>query len=427
MQTHNQNGHANQTGALPAGMLSFSTLPAAQDFVATFDSANRQRALAAWDEISRLTRSLEDSNRELRTTLAEREKMQVVLVSALQSLSVGVLAVGQDGIVIVANPAACRIFQCELEALAARSIDSVLPEAAESDELLLTLQGAGGGQRRVQWELCTPGCEPRTIELTAIRSLPPYDRQLAGVILLEDVTQLRRLEQQAALKSRLTGMGEIAMNLAHEIRNPLGSISLFATALEHELAGNENLEMLAAQIVGGVKALEHIVANTLEFAKPRRLLLGRLNLTELLRETLTYLEHPLREKGIHVEFDHELAPAAEIAGDAEQLRQVLLNLMINAVQAMQQDGRLHLTVQRGELGGWDLLVSDDGIGIPEELLGKIFDPFFTTREKGSGIGLSIVHSILEAHGARIDVQSRVCAGSTFRISFPATAPFAQVA
>lgn len=378
------------------------------------------------DEVSRLTGELEHSNRKLRLNLAEKEKMQAVLVSTLQSLSVGVLAVGQDGIVIVANPAACRLLGRPLERVAARRIDEVLAEIPQAYELLLTLQGASGGQRRVSWTTRTSQTGARLVELAALRAVPPYDAHLAGVILAEDQTDLKRLEHQAKLRSRLTGMGEIAMNLAHEIRNPLGSIALFATALARELVEDESLGPLADQILSGVKSLEHLVANTLEFAKPRRMVMTRVNLSEVLHDALTFVEHPLRQKSIRVNYDYDLTPEAWIAGDAEQLRQVFLNLLINAIQAMEENGLLRLEIHGapagGDLaageGGWEVLISDDGVGIPEEMLGRIFDPFFTTKDKGSGIGLAVVHAILMAHIARIEVESRVAAGTTFRIMFP---------
>ncbi|OPZ07028.1 MAG: Sporulation kinase A [candidate division BRC1 bacterium ADurb.BinA292] len=374
-------------------------------------------------EVQRLTAELDSSNLELRRNLAEREKMQAILISTLRSLTIGVLAVGQDGVVIVANPAACEIFRRPLEQIATRHLEEILDGIPDSGQLLLTLQGAGGGQSRIAWSQSVDQGAPRQIELTAVRSLPPSDIHLAGLILAEDQTHLRRLEHQATLRSRLTGMGEIAMNLAHEIRNPLGSIALFATALERELEGNESLAPMARQIVAGVKSLEHLVANTLEFARPRRMAMARVNLKDVIRDTLVYLEHPLEQHAIQVQYDHELQPDAWVSADAEQLRQVFLNLGLNAIQAMDEGGKLEFLIQADAAGGWEVAVRDNGVGIPRELIERIFDPFFTTRDKGSGIGLAIVHSILQAHDARIEVESRVAVGTTFRVVFPAYRQF----
>ena len=374
-------------------------------------------------EVYRLTQELETSNRELRRKVLEKEKMQAILLSTLQSLTVGAVAVAKDGVVMVANPAACRLLGHQLEELAGRQVEEILNDVPDADVLLLTLQGAGGEQRKTHW---TPeGRDPmsRWIELTAVRALPPYDQHLAGLILLEDQTELRRFEAQAKLQSRLAGMGEIAMNLAHEIRNPLGSIALFATALERELEDDESLGPLAGQIVAGVKSLDHLVGNTLEFARPRRMSMSRVNLTEAISDTLVYIEHPLREKSIQLTCDTDMHPEAWIVGDAEQLRQVFLNMAINAIQAMNEGGTLEIRLFPAEGGGWTMELCDDGVGIPEEMIEKIFDPFFTTKEKGSGIGLAVVHRVLEAHEARIEVESTVPVGTTFRVTFPAVRRF----
>jgi signal transduction histidine kinase len=377
-----------------------------------------QTPLAA--EIQRLGLELETSNLQLRRNLAERDKMQAILLSTLQSLTVGVLAVGQDGIVIVANPAACLLLEREVDKLAGMHVESALPDLPRTAELLLTLQGVGGRRGRAFWSPATADGQSRRVELTAVRALPPYDRHLAGLILLKDRTELHRLETQAQLRSRLTGMGEIAMNLAHEIRNPLGSIALFADTLEHELTEQPELAQLANQIARGVNALEHLVANTLEFAKPRRLSLARIRLNDVIDDALVYVQHPLAQHGIRLRYDHDLQPEAWIAGDAEQLRQVFLNLMLNAVQAMEAGGTLSVSIQGAEGRGWRVTVGDDGVGIPDELLTRIFDPFFTTREKGSGLGLAVVHRIVTAHGARIEIQSRVAAGTRVAVTFPVT-------
>lgn len=380
-------------------------------------------ALAEQHELSQqvrqLARELEEKNLELRRHLAERERMQAILLSTLQSLTDGVMAVGRDDIVIAANPAACRLLHVPLDRLAGRPLGGVLAEVPQSDELLLTLHGAGGGQSSIEWQKTGEGIETRQIEVTAVRALPPYDRSLAGIVLLHEVTELRRLEAQAQLRSRLTGMGEIAINLAHEIRNPLGSMELFSTTLEHELADSPEQAQLAAHITRGIRAIEHLVANTLQFARPRRLSLQRVALKPLLCETLAFLAHPIQQHGIEAIFDHDLAPDAVIDGDPEQLRQVFLNLCLNGIQAMECGGRLTIDLA-AEPEAWRVNITDEGVGIPPELLGRVFDPFFTTREKGSGLGLAIVHRILAEHGAQLDMESRVAVGTRVIVRFPAT-------
>ncbi|MEN6626560.1 MAG: ATP-binding protein [Candidatus Sumerlaeia bacterium] len=340
--------------------------------------------------------------------------LQAILVSTLQNLTLGVLAVSRDGLTIVANPAACALLERPLEETAGTPIHVLLDGVPGSGRLLSTLMGSPVAEARAVWT--TP---ERHLEFTAVRARAPWDAQLSGLVLIEDKTEWRRLEHEAALRSRLTGMGAIAIELAHEIRNPLGSIALFADTLERELAGEPSLAALAAQILAGVKSLEHLVANTLQFARPRRLAISRVSLAQVLADALIYVEHPLLEKNIKPDFDLSRAPQACIAGDAEQLRQVFLNLFLNAVQAMDEGGTLAVRlVPDAAGGGWQISVHDDGHGIAPEIQPRIFDPFFTTREKGSGIGLAVVHSIVVAHGGRVEVDSAAGKGTTFRLTFP---------
>lgn len=374
-------------------------------------------------EVHRLTGDLKRKNSELRKKIVETEHMKAMLFSTLQSMTCGVVAVGRDGVVVAANPAACDLFGCDVDRLAGRSIESILKEIPGAEGLIAELESDDVGSTEVEWIVEANGHRRRAVQLSAVRAVPPHDRQLAGLILAEDVTELRRLEQQGQLHSRLSGMGELAMNLVHEIRNPLGSISLFATSLAHELTGDESLGPLSEHLVSGVRSLEHIVTNVLEFAQPRRLSMTQVDLDEVIRSSLTYIEHPRKQKEIKLNYAPETAGEGSdaerplIAGDAEQLRQVVLNLTLNALQAMDEGGTLTVRLGAAGPGRWSVEVADDGVGIPAEELGRIFDPFFTTKVKGSGVGLAVVHRILTAHGAEIEVDSELDVGTTFRLTF----------
>ncbi len=343
--------------------------------------------------------------------------LQAILVSTLQNMTLGVLAISRDGLAIVANPAACALLERPLDQTAGVPIDVLLEPVSGAGRLLAPLMGGPVAAVREVWER-----SGRHLEVSAVRAQPPWDTKLSGLVLIEDKTELRRLEKQAALHSRLTGMGEIAIELAHEIRNPLASIGLFAETLERELGGEPSLCPLASQILAGVKSLEHLVSNTLQFARPRRLSVSRVSLAQILADALMFVEHPIMQKAIKPDFDLSRAPHACVSGDAEQLRQVFLNLFLNAIQAMDEGGTLAVRLVPATDGGWQITVHDDGHGIAPENLPRIFDPFFTTREKGSGIGLAVVHSIVVAHGGRIETESEPGKGTTFRLTLPERLP-----
>ena len=347
--------------------------------------------------------------------------LQAILVSTLQNMTIGVLAVGRDGVAIVANPAACRLLGADLEHLAGRPAREILAPMPGAEGMLEVFGEGRVALSRRDWTRQTADGAALTLELTAAAAEPPWDAQLAGLVLIEDVTEMRRLESQAALRSRLTGMGEMAIQLAHEIRNPLGSIVLLAGMLEQDLAPHPERAVLASQILAGVRALDHLVANTLEFARPRRLSLARVSLAEVVADALGWIEHPLAQKSGRVEFDISRAPQAAIAGDGEQLRQVFLNLLLNAVQSIDEGGRIRVALEAAP-GGWRVTVADDGHGIPPAIAGRIFDPFFTTRDKGSGIGLAVVHAIVSAHGGRVETASERGRGATFLVYLPEEPP-----
>ncbi len=374
-------------------------------------------------EVNRLSGDLEQKNHELENRIVEKERMQAMLFSTLQSMTCGVLAIGCDGIVVAANPAACEIFGASVQLIAGRRIEAVLPEIDESDLLIYALRSGAAQSSTIEWVQEANGHEHRHVKLIAVRASSPYDEHLVGLILAEDVSELRRLERRSVVQSRLAGMGELATNLAHEIRNPLGSISLFATSLAHELKDQPSLAALANHLVSGVGALEHVVSNTLEFARPRRMSMCRVNLKEVLAEALMFIEHPRDQKGVRIDrnfeepVDEAESEEASIAGDGEQLRQVFLNILLNSLQAVDEGGRIWVRMDRLDAGRWKVEIEDTGVGIPADQIDQIFDPFHTTKEKGSGIGLAVVHRILCAHGAQIEVESTVGRGSMFRMTF----------
>lgn len=414
---------ASPTGASPVEVPHLSDMQSAIDAFAQASRKVEDYYRFLGGEVHRLSDDLEKKNQELENRIVEKERMQAMLFSTLQSLTCGVLAIGCDGIVVAANPAACEIFGSTVQLIAGRRIEAVLPEIDESDLLIHSLRSGAAPSTTIEWIHEANGHEHRHVKLTAVRASSPYDEHLVGLILAEDVSELRRLERRSAVQSRLAGMGELATNLAHEIRNPLGSISLFATSLAHELKDQPSLAALANHLVSGVGALEHVVSNTLEFARPRRMSMCRVNLKEVLAEALTFVEHPRDQKGVRIDRNFEVGAGdsepeeASIAGDGEQLRQVFLNILLNALQAVDEGGRLWVRLDRLDAGRWAVEIEDNGVGIPADQIGRIFDPFHTTKEKGSGIGLAVVHRILCAHGAQIEVESTVGCGSTFRMIF----------
>lgn len=237
-------------------------------------------------------------------------------------------------------------------------------------------------------------------------------------------TQYARLERRvASLKKelaeknralerhrRLAAMGEMAAKIAHEIRNPLGSIGIFASLIEEEVDGAGKAGRYAAHIAKGVKTLDTLLGNMLVFARVPEPRLAAVDVREVLDEALTAVRGCAAD-GVKVLRDYR--GDGLVMGDRALLSQVFVNLLINAFDAVGRSGTVRLIVRRSGADRAEIEVRDDGPGIPRDQLDRIFDPFHTTKEKGTGLGLAIVDTIVKAHRGSIDVKSRPGKGAAF--------------
>ncbi|HEX2643561.1 MAG TPA: ATP-binding protein, partial [Thermoanaerobaculia bacterium] len=233
----------------------------------------------------------------------------------------------------------------------------------------------------------------------------------------------RLLEVQAAEAERLAYIGTLASGLAHEIRNPLNSLSLNMQMLEEEIDEGGSAPMgkrLLSITRSELTRLERLVTDFLAYAKPRSLELEEVPAVRLLERIREVLAGEIRKRGAQVELDDRSA-GARVRVDLGQMNQLFLNLVQNALVATEDSGRppvLRLAAAR-QGGTVTLEVTDNGVGIPTEELSKIFDLFYSTRKGGTGLGLAIVERIARAHGGRVAVKSTVGAGTTMSVELPA--------
>lgn len=235
--------------------------------------------------------------------------------------------------------------------------------------------------------------------------------------------ELRATTQQLWQAARLAGVGELAASIAHELNNPLGTVSLRVEGLLAKTPPDDPRRKALEIIEGEVERMAGLVSNLLQFSRAGRDQVSTVDVCEEINRTLELVAHHLRKRGVRVEpqFAPDVPP---IHADRQQLRQVFLNLFTNAADAMPEGGRLIPRVRRGELpGGIPAVVvevEDTGVGIPPELLPRVFEPFFTTKEegKGTGLGLAICRRIIDQHRGKIEVDSQVGRGTTFRLWLP---------
>ncbi len=224
----------------------------------------------------------------------------------------------------------------------------------------------------------------------------------------------KRLEEQLNQSERLASLGEMVAAVSHEIRNPLGIVCSTAELLKNKLEGGS--ARLAEVIMEEARRLNGIVTEFLDFARPQVPRPERCRPRDILERNLEFLRPEMEKRGI--ELVSELGGEAELQADAGLLYRAFLNVLMNAVQAMPEGGRLSLRSSLLRGGAMVVVVEDTGGGIPEERLRKVWNPFFTTKDKGSGLGLPIVKNIIEAHGGSVDIESEEGEGTRVTMTLP---------
>lgn len=260
--------------------------------------------------------------------------------------------------------------------------------------------------------------------LTPIPPLRKYRDEISDVNLAMNqmIHELRRRQELMIESHKLRAIGTLTAGIAHELNNPLNNITLTAAALEEDyedLKDEQRLD-LVRDLVKEAQRSERIVRNLLGFARESEIETEHLDISDLIRETLRLAQNQAKLKGAKVE---TLIPAnlPKIHGDRQQLKQVFLNLILNALDAIGKNGRLEISVETTAVFDFiKIKFSDNGCGIPPHILSSIFDPFFTTKptRKGTGLGLSVSKGIIEEHGGDIAVESEVSKGTTFFVNLP---------
>ncbi len=265
----------------------------------------------------------------------------------------------------------------------------------------------------------------KVIELgLSVAALPLPDGSRGYLYTFQDVTDIKRFEQSARLQQRLAAVGEMAAGIAHEIRNPLASMSGSMQMLKHELPLSAEQAQLMDIVLKESERLNQTIKSFLAYAKPQRYSLQQLDLRGIVQETAMLLRNSPEVDAQHEVEVKQSDDVVMVEADEGQIRQIIWNLATNGLRAMPNGGTLCLSaVHEPTPGGRTavLLVEDEGVGIPPEDLDSIFQPFRGSFGKGTGLGLAIVHRIVTDYGGQIEVRPRAAGGTVFRVSFPGPA------
>ena len=395
----------------------FETFTKASD---SLESAFQQLQARA----QRLSEELEARNRDLKKSLREKAEAQKYLKTILERLPCGVLVLDSKGNVTLCNPVAGDLLR-EPGVRTSRRFPKRRPLRSRPLRSHLAASVAQAPGKEIE----VPIDSGHGASICALSGTPLTNAsgKVRGTLhIIRDITEIKVLEEQNKRSERLSAMGEMAVELAHEIRNPLGSIELFASLLERELPQGSDTGRWAENILIGSRSLNNIVSNMLHFANPLAPTFGNVDIHKVVREILGFMEPIMCQREVRV-LEQLGACNPIISGDRELLKQMILNLVHNSMQAMPSRGSL--TISSRDLPatpgvalseGLEFSIQDTGLGIPPENFDRIFDPFFTTNRNGTGLGLSVVHQIVDRHSGVIAVTSEVDRGTVFTISFPRT-------
>ncbi len=369
------------------------------------------------------------SREELEVAQSDLSKLTLLHEHILQCLPSGLLTCDPFGRIIYANQSALEMIGVQAESILNKPLEEVFPQIPSR----LLKQAARGKHdpqmRRQSMKYTRP--DGRIMELGfSLAPLKGDDEVLMGTIFhFQDLTQAVAMEQHLRRVDRLATIGEMAARIAHEIRNPLASVSGSIQILQKELTLDGANRRLMEIVLRETKRLNGLLTEFLNFARPEHSTPRKMDLSKVLRETLTlFLEQTTQSCSLKV----EISPGLMIYADSKRLTQVVWNLLNNALEAMPHGGDLIVRAfwASGDLPagldseeGWLVVeVEDSGVGISEEVRDKVFDPFFTTKEKGTGLGLSIAHRLVEEMGGRIELQSQPGKGSRFSLWLPSKVP-----
>lgn len=368
---------------------------------------------------SQLSEALRRTDIQLEEKSESLDRLRAVHDDIVGSIPSGLMTVDRAGVIAYFNDTARLIVG---EDLTGRGIDQLVKRFP-------LLAGAFGEAARAPGQriLVAPGVQGDAARVVEWQISPLRDQNQAPIghlVLCQDVTNLREMEGQVRRAERFASIGRLAASIAHEIRNPLTSISGSIQLLEQSGDAAPDDKRLMAIVRRETDALNRWITDFLTYAGPRRAEPVPLDLAAVLRDTVAVLKHDAKSSNIQV--DLQVAPDAEgplVHADPTYFRQVVWNVLSNGVQAMPEGGNLRVSLARRPGGPHQLrlVVTDDGDGIDPTVRDRIFDPFVTTKPTGSGLGLATAFRVVSEHGGRIHFDSTAGEGTSFYIDLPLAA------
>jgi signal transduction histidine kinase len=377
--------------------------------------------------------------RSLQRKVEEYERLKEFSENIVESINVGILAADLDDRVESWNTQIERLSGIPRDHAVGRTLTQLFPMelAGEFDRVrgqtgihhiykfvLKPAAGvpSGAADGNGNGHGLPAGLRETTLNIAIAPLVSKDQEQIGRLIIFDDITDRAELEQRLVQADKLSSIGLLAAGVAHEVNTPLAVISTYAQMLAKQVSDDSQKSLILDKIAKQTFRASEIVNSLLNFSRTSTTSLGDVNLNRVIQETLSLLEHQLQKSGIQVKTD--LDPGLRpVHGNAGQLQQVFLNLILNARDAMSAGGSLEVRTW-SDGSGARAEVADTGHGIAPEHLHRIYDPFFTTKavRKGTGLGLSVTYGIIQEHGGSIEVSNRPGGGASFRLELPLAVP-----
>jgi len=373
-------------------------------------------------DFKKVNMELAVKNEQLARSLAKQEEVQIYLASILESMNNGVIGIDVMGTVTHFNRAASEITGYGADQVLGKPYETVFARDASAPTLLDGLR-CGKEHTRDEKTLWRRDGHPVSVWFQTAVLKDPRGQNLGAVEIFSDISKIKALEEQMQHTKTMAALGEMAATVAHEIRNPLGAMGMWAGLLERDMEPGDQRRKLVNRVLEGLSRLNRIVSNLLVYSRPVKAQFRKTPLQHLLRETIDFVEIEAERQGhpITVKKKWDDGEPCTVFVDPEKMQQVIMNLCINAIQAMPEGGTLAVRIdakkkQSSQYASF--CISDTGVGIAREHIDKIFDPFYTTKENGTGLGLAIVKKIVEFHAGHVTIKSAVDKGTSVTVYLP---------
>ena len=352
----------------------------------------------------------------VRRTLSQ---MRDYTTKLLETMDSGVISLDQNKTIKTFNKKSEQIFQLTKNQVINKNAEKVLPIKVGNNSIYqLGLKEKKKIEEEI--EFFTKDNNKKILEINTSLLSSEKEKENGMVLLIRDISRIKKMSEEINKNKRLASLGKLSSGIAHEIRNPLSSIRGLTQFLFQSFDENDDRKQDLKIILNEVDRLNQLISEILNYSKPKKLDISKFLVQEIIKELVQFLKSETQCKNIFIKLNLPQKPLF-IEADYNQIRQALMNILLNSLQAIKERGEIKISVVKKFIRNEDMVlvkIEDNGVGIDSADLSHIFDPFFTTRSEGSGLGLSITHNIIEMHRGYIKVDSEKGEGTVFNIFIP---------